>query len=667
MRLGGRRAVEIMVEAYHLNALPPGKMLHEYEILRVLGEGGFGIVYLTKGRYLDDLVAIKEYLPAQLATRVDGTTITPTSSANHDFFDWGRQKFLEEARMLSQLSTPRPHPNIVAVRRFFELHGTAYMVMDYEQGEPLSALLSREERLPEAQLLGLAEALLNGLETVHAAGITHRDVKPSNILVREDGSPVLLDFGAARLALSDRTQSTFNAASPAYAAPEQLTGSEKVGPWTDLYGLGATFYRAVTGDLPQPAVDRLVAEDHLPAAQRAGGDYAPGLLRAIDAALALKPEERPQSVAAWRALMAAPAETSETDLTVVLGAAVPGTAVPGTEGPAEETAPSPLPPAEDRTAEAPARPRRRRRLAAAVVFCSLFVVLGATFAAYQLDGWGDAAEQARLEAEETLRREAEAEAAALREAEAAARREAEELARREAEAAARQEAEAQALREAEAAARREAEEQAQREAEAAARREAEAQARREAAAAALREAEARARREAELAARQEAEAAAQREAERRAAEAEAAAAAQREAEARARREAEAAARREAEAAAQREAERLAKAAEEARLRAEAAVAVDRQLAELRTYMEQNRSAVEREFRAFATEGKLLEFRERFRRVISFGDVAFEDSEYRMDVHYSFCRVEQGGCQPTSREARVSVRFEDGKLRFLEVI
>ena len=619
-----------MVEAYHLNALPPGKMLQEFEVLRVLGEGGFGIVYLTKGRYLDDLVAIKEYLPAQLATRVEGTTITPTSSANHDFFEWGRQKFLEEARMLSQLSNPRPHPNIVAVRRFFELHGTAYMVMDYEQGEPLSDLLSREAPLPEERLLALTEALLDGLEAVHAAGITHRDLKPSNILVREDGSPVLLDFGAARLALGERTQSAFNAVSPAYAAPEQLMDSEKAGPWTDLYGLGATLYRAVTGRLPQSALDRLVAEDHVPAAELAGDRCAPGLLRAIDAALALKPERRPQSVAAWRALTSAPAPKTETDKTVVLGA----------EEPAEDPGPAPARTAPartaadrtaaDRTAKAPRRSERRRRLAAAVAFCGLFVALGATFAAYQLDGWEDAGEQARRDAELAAQREAEARARREVEAEAAALRAAE--------------AAAQARREAEAAAQGGAEAAARREAAARARREVEA----EAAALQAAEAAAQARREAEAAAR------ARREAE---------AAAQREAEAVARREAEAAALRKAEAA-RREAERLAKAAEEARLRAEA---VDRQIAALARYMEQNREAAEQEFRAFVADRKLLDFRERFRRVISFGDVAFEDSEYRVKVHFSYCRVEQGGCTSTSREARVSVRFEGGKLLFLRVI
>ncbi len=667
-----------MVEAYHLNALPPGTMLQEYEVLRVLGEGGFGIVYLTKGRYLDDLVAIKEYLPAQLATRVDGTTITPTSSANQEFFSWGRQKFLEEARMLSQLSSPRPHPNIVAVRRFFELHGTAYLVMDYEQGEALSVLLEREGCLEEAHLAALTEALLDGLETVHAAGITHRDIKPSNILVRADGTPVLLDFGAARLALGERTQSSFNAVSPAYAAPEQLMGSEKVGPWTDLYGLGATLYRAATGRLPQPAVERLVEEGHLPASELAGAGYTAGLLRAIDAALALRAEDRPQSVSQWRALMAAPG-VSASERTVVLGAGAPA------------AGPGPVSGGEGGTAVP-----RRRTLAAALGIGALVVALGAALGAYQFGGWGageppqaeeqetpaarqaaqeaerQAQEQARLAADRA-RWEAEArrQAEAQRQAEERARleeaqRRAQEQARREAEA--RRQAEAQ--REAEEEARRRAEEQArleeaQRQAEEQARREAEAQARREEELArqeAQRAAEEQARRETE--ARQQAEEQARRDA--------AAAAARLKAKEQLRLAAQEEAQRYAEAqqpeATQERAEPGENAAQEARLRAEAAEAdIERRIAELRTYVEQNRTMAERQFKAFVAEGKVLEFRERFGRVLSFGDIVFENSEYRLDVHYTYCRTERGGCQTTSRQSRFAVRLEDGKLLFRTIL
>ncbi len=262
--------VGTMTEAYHLNALPKGTMLQEYEVLRILGEGSFGIVSLAKGRYLGDHVAIKEYLPKELAIRAGDTSVAPTSSSSERDFLWGRQKFLEEARLLWQLGNPKPHPNIIAVRRFFELHATAYLVMDFEQGEPLSTVIKRDGPLPEEQVWSLLNPLLDGLEAVHAAGITHRDVKPDNIFVRNDGTPALLDFGAARLALGERTQSAFNAMSPAYAATEQLMGSDRIGPWTDIYGLGATLYRTVTGQLPQPPLERLVEERHRTAVDLAG-------------------------------------------------------------------------------------------------------------------------------------------------------------------------------------------------------------------------------------------------------------------------------------------------------------------------------------------------------------------------------------------------------------
>ena len=480
-----------MAEAYHLNALPPGTMLQEYEVLRVLGEGSFGIVYLTKGKYLDDLVAIKEYLPSELATRVDGTTVTPTSSGNEEFFLWGRQKFLEEARMLSQLANPRPHPNIVAIRRFFELNGTAYLVMDYEQGEALSDLLGREKHLPETRVLALMEALLDGLETVHAAGIIHRDIKPSNIFLRTDGSPVLLDFGAARLALGEKTQSTFNAMSPAYAAAEQIMSSDKIGPWTDMYGLGATLYRAVTGRLPQPALERLMEDDHLTAAEVAGDSYGPALLKVIDAALALKADDRPQSVAQWRALLQAPAGGFSGEETVIQTFPEGGASTSRRQkGEPEPTGARPL-------------LQGKRTFVAATVLGVLVLAVGATFASYYLpreEGGNDlragqnSAEAERKAAEEVHSlAEAEAELKAAEEArrlaEAEAERKAAEEARRLAEAEAELKAAEEALRLAEAEAEREAAEEARRLAEAEAEREATEKARRLAAAEAKRKAE----------------------------------------------------------------------------------------------------------------------------------------------------------------------------------
>jgi serine/threonine protein kinase len=160
-----------MTETYHHNALPLGSMLQEYKLLEVLGEGSFGIVYLAEGTYLGEKVAIKEYLPTGLALRSEGSTVLPTSSEAEDNFRWGRQKFLEEAQMLWQLAHPQPHPHIVAVRRFFEENGTAYMVMDLVEGDPLSTVVKREGKLPEKDLLQILFPLLDGLEVIHKAGI----------------------------------------------------------------------------------------------------------------------------------------------------------------------------------------------------------------------------------------------------------------------------------------------------------------------------------------------------------------------------------------------------------------------------------------------------------------------------------------------------------------
>jgi len=469
-----------MTKTYHHNALPPGTMLHEQEIVRVLGEGSFGIVYLAKGKYLGDLVAIKEYLPAELATRIDGKTIAPTSSANEGNFRWGREKFLEEARLLWQLTNPRSHPNIVAVRRFFELNGSVYLVMDYEEGEALSAVLKRRGPLPEAAIWPILEPLLDGLERVHAAHITHRDIKPDNVLIRADGSPVLLDFGAARLALDTRTQSAFNALSPAYAAIEQHLAEGQIGPWTDIYGLGATLYRLVTGKLPQAPLERTIEPKHRPAMEAAGSRYSETLLKAIDAALGLNAKDRPQSVAEWRALLKPPSGKARDDATAII---------------------SPM------AVSAP-RGRRTGALVSAAVGAAAVAAVGVYFTADEpgLEDTGRTAalrtdpepgqspEAIKQSAEAELQQQTEEEARRLAEAKAQeqarllaqARRRAEEEAERLAEAEAerqaleeaRQLAEAKARHDAEQAAQGEVAEQARRLAEAEARREAEADIRR---------------------------------------------------------------------------------------------------------------------------------------------------------------------------------------------
>jgi serine/threonine protein kinase len=295
-------------------------MIQEYRIVKVLGVGRFGIVYSAENKYFDETVAIKEFLPTDLACRQEGTSVVPLSSETEETYNWALDKFLEEAKILWDLSHPEPQKSIVRVLRFIEENGTAYMVMDYEEGEPLSRVLEQRGTLPEAELKTYLGPLLEGLERVHAASIWHRDIKPSNILIRPDGSPVLIDFGAARREVPGAERSVVSVFTVAYAAPEQVIATGSQGPWTDIYAFGSTLYRAVTGDKPANATKRLQGTVHTPAIVAAQGNYTPSFLAAIDAALELKFEDRPKSIAEWRELLeseSAPVDAQEDDATVV--------------------------------------------------------------------------------------------------------------------------------------------------------------------------------------------------------------------------------------------------------------------------------------------------------------------------------------------------------------
>jgi serine/threonine protein kinase len=281
-------------------ALDPGTMVQEYRVDRVLGMGSLGIVYAAENTYFNEEVALKEFLPASIACR-RGTTVAPLSSEVQPSYDWALKKFLDEARTLRELCHPNAHRNIVRVRQFIEQNETAYMVMDYEKGRPLSELLKERKVLPEAELKEILMPLLDGLERIHAANIWHRDIKPSNILIRPDHSPVLIDFGAARHEVVDRDPSVMSQYTPGYAAIEQFHDAAKQGPWTDIFALGGTLYRAVAGRKAAKAIERFVDQSvYIPASRAARGEYSPALLAAIDAALAVKPEDRPQSIADWR-------------------------------------------------------------------------------------------------------------------------------------------------------------------------------------------------------------------------------------------------------------------------------------------------------------------------------------------------------------------------------
>ena len=281
-----------------LNALPQGHRLQEYELVRVLGFGGFGMTYLGFDHNLDKAVAIKEYLPSDIAIRTGDNSVVPQASQFRDDFEWGLDRFLDEARALARFD----HRHIIKVHRFFEAHGTAYIVMEYAEGETLSAFLERKETLKEAELKAILSPILDGLEVVHGVDFLHRDIKPGNIIIRdEDNSPVLLDFGSARQAISARSRSVTSIITPGYAPIEQYSSRGDQGPWTDIYALGGVCYRALTGEVPNDATDRVRNDPLIPVVERCTGQASAEFLSAIDWALAVDEGNRPQSVVEWRA------------------------------------------------------------------------------------------------------------------------------------------------------------------------------------------------------------------------------------------------------------------------------------------------------------------------------------------------------------------------------
>ncbi|OGT74517.1 MAG: hypothetical protein A2W76_09070 [Gammaproteobacteria bacterium RIFCSPLOWO2_12_47_11] len=320
-----------MGDKIHRNSLKLGHKLHWYRIEKILGQGGFGITYLAHDFNLDRQVAIKEYLPIELAVRERDFSVHPVTEDHGEKFRWGLDRFVTEARTLARFK----HPNIVHVLNVFEENNTAYMVMEYEQGESLQEILSRRKTLEEAELINILIPVLGGLQKVHDAGFIHRDIKPANIFIREDGSPVLLDFGSARQALSMATQTLTSLVSPGYAPYEQYySKSDQQGPWTDIYGLGATLYRAISGKAPMDAVDRSRAilkgeqDIFVPASQIGKGRYSERFLLAIDHALQFKEEDRPKTISAWKQEFDLPEDPIRQAIVAEHTPTQPGTKIP---------------------------------------------------------------------------------------------------------------------------------------------------------------------------------------------------------------------------------------------------------------------------------------------------------------------------------------------------
>lgn len=282
--------------------LPQGYRLQEYEIERALGAGGFGITYLATDTVLDRRVAIKEYFPSQLAARSGdgGVTHYADSPDNLAQYETGRDGFIDEARTLARFE----HPNVIRVVRYLEQNNTAYIVMEYADGEELSDIIKRDGPLSEDFVRKLLGAVLDGLELVHAQGLLHRDIKPHNIIIRPDGTPVLIDFGAARQAIGVLSRSISTIVTPGFAPIEQYSARGNQGPWTDIYALGGVAYCCLTGKVPAEATER-IREDHLaPIGQLVSAPISGALADAITWALRPEEADRPQTVEAFKAALA---------------------------------------------------------------------------------------------------------------------------------------------------------------------------------------------------------------------------------------------------------------------------------------------------------------------------------------------------------------------------
>ncbi len=283
------------------NALPIGTYVGEFELTSVLGEGGFGIVYLAWDHSLERKVALKEYMPAALSARVGSTQVQVKSSRHRDTFEAGLKSFVNEAKLLASFD----HPSLVKVYRFWEANGTAYMVMPFYEGITLKDKL-RELGAPpdEAWLMALLAPLTEALVVIHSASCFHRDIAPDNvILLGASQKPLLLDFGAARRVIGDMTQALTVILKPGYAPVEQYAEAPnmKQGAWTDVYALAASVHFAIMGRTPPTSVGRLMSDSYVPLEQAAAGRYSPRFLQAMDRALRVRPEERTPSITDLRA------------------------------------------------------------------------------------------------------------------------------------------------------------------------------------------------------------------------------------------------------------------------------------------------------------------------------------------------------------------------------
>ena len=279
--------------------LPNGYQLENYRIANVLASGGFSIVYLAHDEH-DQPVAIKEYLPSQLALRNEGDVLPSIAEENLATFRFGMKCFFEEGRALARLS----HPNVVRVLNFFRTNETVYLVMRYERGRTLQEhIVACRGAVKEIFIRHVFSLLLNGLREVHSNKLLHLDIKPANIYIRNDLSPVLIDFGAARQTFVEEGLRLNPVYTPGYASPEQYTNRELLGPWSDCYSVGGSIFACLSGMAPQAADERLEKDRYVSATKVGNGKYSRQLLETVDWCLELDHLKRPQSVFALQKVL----------------------------------------------------------------------------------------------------------------------------------------------------------------------------------------------------------------------------------------------------------------------------------------------------------------------------------------------------------------------------
>jgi serine/threonine protein kinase len=284
-----------------LNPLAVGSRLQEFVIESVIGAGGFGIVYRANDTQLHRTVAIKEYMPSSMAARSEGATISLRSASHAEDFEAGKANFISEARMLARFK----HAALIEVFRFWEQNSTAYMATPFYEGKTFKQRLREAENRPnEVTLKSVLLPVLDALEHMHLEQVYHRDVSPDNIMVLNDGRPILLDLGAARRLETENAQALTVLVKPGYAPIEQYAGDSSVqqGAWTDIYGWGATAYYALTGKPPPPSASRIMSDSIVKLAKAGLTEYSNDFLMAIDAALEVRPDDRPQNIASLKAI-----------------------------------------------------------------------------------------------------------------------------------------------------------------------------------------------------------------------------------------------------------------------------------------------------------------------------------------------------------------------------